>query len=66
MNKRSISGASNKGQFNFNAVKGHSSTPKNQNFSSGMNFRPNNTSNYNSNANNTGTQRLGPGFKNMT
>ena len=66
MNKRSISGASNNGQFNFNAVKGgHSSTPKNQNFSSGMNFRPNNTSNYNSN-NNSGTQRLGPGFKNMT
>mmetsp|Transcript_10354 Transcript_10354/g.15903 ORF Transcript_10354/g.15903 Transcript_10354/m.15903 type:complete len:170 (-) Transcript_10354:1596-2105(-) len=41
-NKRSISGASNKHQFNFNALKGHSSTPKNQNLTSGFNFRSNN------------------------
>jgi len=41
INKRSISGASNKNQFQFNQFKGHSSTPKNQNLhSSGItNFR---------------------------
>ena len=33
-NKRSISGASNKNQFSFNAIK--SQTPKNQNLSSGF------------------------------
>ena len=41
VNKRSTSGASNKTQFNLNAIKGHSSTPKNQNLTSGIgSFRP--------------------------
>ena len=44
VNMRSISGASNKNHLNFNAIKGHSSTPKNQNLANGIgNFRPNAT-----------------------
>jgi hypothetical protein len=64
VNKRSISGASNKNQFNLNAIKGHSQTPKNQNLSSGIgSFRPGAGGIH---LGNHGGQRMGHQMKNMT
>ena len=67
INKRSISGASNKNQFNFNPFKGHSSTPKNQNLTNGIaNFRPTGQGMHMSNNPPTGQRIAGHQMKNMT
>lgn len=66
VNKRSISGASNKTQFNLNAIKGHSSTPKNQNLTNGIgSFRPSGGGLHLIN-HGAGPQRFGNQMKNMT
>ena len=66
VNKRSISGASNKTQFNLNAIKGHSSTPKNQNLTNGIgSFRPSGGGLHLIN-HGPGPQRFGNQMKNMT